>query len=53
MNRTEEQLIPGFKTRQATSIIGNRTRHASIYSGFRLGRTYMSNLHLSSPSESW
>ena len=25
----------------------------SIYSGFRLGRTYISNLHLSSPSESW
>ena len=25
----------------------------SIYSGFHLGRTYMSNYHFSSPSESW
>ena len=27
MNRTEEQLTPGFKRSQASSINGNRTRH--------------------------
>ena len=31
MNRTGEQLTPGFKRSQATSLIGNRTRHVSTF----------------------
>ena len=31
MNRTEEQLTLGFKRSQASSIIGNRTRHVIMF----------------------